>query len=187
MNVLILSETESGFEFVREIICEGASVCARAGSYNEALSQAALNRYDALIINDAAAGKRELFELRNAFARFNADIIFIKNGLFLEEESKELEETGIVSLKKADAQICLAYILSTLKVCRKRIAGLQHQNLGLKKKIDDIKVLNRAKLLLIQNLGYTEKQAHKYIENQAMNLQLTIRNVAMNILKTYEI
>ena len=40
--------------------------------------------------------------------------------------------------------------------------------------------------VLIEYLKLTEPQAHRYIEKQAMDLGLTRRQVALNILKTYE-
>ena len=47
-------------------------------------------------------------------------------------------------------------------------------------------IVNRAKYALIQYLGMTEEQAHKYIEQQAMNQRISKRTAAENILKTYE-
>ena len=35
-------------------------------------------------------------------------------------------------------------------------------------------------------LGYTEEQAHKYIEKKSMDLRVSRRKVAVDILKTYE-
>ena len=52
--------------------------------------------------------------------------------------------------------------------------------------MEDIRVMNKAKWFLIEQLKMTEQEAHRYIEKQAMDLGLTRRQVALNILKTYE-
>ena len=66
-------------------------------------------------------------------------------------------------------------------------ADMAHIRLGaLKKKLDDEKVVTRAKLLLMQTLAFTEEEAHKFIEKEAMNSGRTRSDVAYEIIKTYE-
>ena len=54
------------------------------------------------------------------------------------------------------------------------------------KKIEEIRVVNRAKLILIQVLKMTENQAQHYIEKQSMDLRQSRLVTAENILRTYE-
>ncbi|MPN40452.1 hypothetical protein SDC9_187989 [bioreactor metagenome] len=65
--------------------------------------------------------------------------------------------------------------------------GLQKENRKLQTTIEEIRLIDRAKCALIQCLLMTEPQAHRYLEKQAMDLRLTKREVAENILKTYEL
>lgn len=53
-------------------------------------------------------------------------------------------------------------------------------------RIDEMRIINRAKCTLIEYLKFTEPQAHRYIEKQAMNNRQTRREVAEKILKTYK-
>ena len=50
----------------------------------------------------------------------------------------------------------------------------------------EIRIVNRAKCLLIEQLKMTEEEAHRYIEKQAMDRCVTKRTVAENILSTYK-
>ena len=68
----------------------------------------------------------------------------------------------------------------------KSILKLKEENLKLKNKISEIRIIDRAKCILIQYLNMTEPQAHRYIEKQAMDRRITKKDVAQNILKTYE-
>lgn len=52
-------------------------------------------------------------------------------------------------------------------------------------RIDEMRLINRAKCTLMQNLKFTEPQAHKYIEKQAMNNRQTRKEVALKILASY--
>ena len=49
-----------------------------------------------------------------------------------------------------------------------------------------MKIVNRAKSMLMQYLNLTEEQAHRHIQKQAMDLRKTQRAVAEDILKTYQ-
>ncbi|MGB4438219.1 MAG: ANTAR domain-containing protein, partial [Sedimentibacter sp.] len=53
-------------------------------------------------------------------------------------------------------------------------------------KIEEIRIVTRAKCVLIQYLNMTENQAHRYIEKQAMDMRTTREEISLSILKTYE-
>lgn len=185
MNVLILSDSDSGYEKVAKAVCrETAARVLRANSYPEANNMLTSSPLDALIIA-GVTDVQSLFVLRGSALKHNTAVILLQDTA----DNKcgyELEEMDVIAIKPQDAPVVLGYVLKTLSVDKKKISGLLNKNTDLLKKIDDIKLVNRAKLVLIQNLGYTEKQAHRHMENQAMNLKITLRAVAMNILKTYE-
>ena len=50
----------------------------------------------------------------------------------------------------------------------------------------EIQLINRAKLLLIEKLGKSESEAHRFIEKQAMDLRKTKKEVAESIIGTYD-
>ena len=53
-------------------------------------------------------------------------------------------------------------------------------------KIQEIRLVNRAKWALIQCLGMTEEAAHRHIEKQAMDERISRREVAMRVLSVYQ-
>ena len=67
-----------------------------------------------------------------------------------------------------------------------RLQGFQKINNKLTQKIEDIRIIDRAKCLLISHLSMNEKDAHKYIEKKAMDIRTSKRMVAETILKNYE-
>ena len=68
---------------------------------------------------------------------------------------------------------------------RNRMYQIVKQKNELKRTIDDLKAVSRAKCCLVQYLNMTESQAHRYIEKQAMDMRTSKKDVAENILKTY--
>ena len=69
---------------------------------------------------------------------------------------------------------------------QKTLGGVQKENVRLKKQIDDIRLINRAKYILMEYLSMTEAQAHRYLEKQAMDMRVTKAEIAKSILSTYE-
>ncbi len=53
-------------------------------------------------------------------------------------------------------------------------------------RIDDIRLINRAKSALMKYLQFTEPQAHHYLEKHAMNNRCTRREAAIHIINMYE-
>ena len=50
----------------------------------------------------------------------------------------------------------------------------------------EIRLVDRAKCILIQYLDMTEKEAHRHIEKLAMDKRKTRREIAESILRSYE-
>ena len=51
--------------------------------------------------------------------------------------------------------------------------------------MEEIRLVNRAKMLLMQNLKMTEQEAHRYIEKEAMDRGMKKIAVSEEIIKTY--
>ena len=67
-----------------------------------------------------------------------------------------------------------------------RLRRVRTERDTLRTTLDDLKLVDRAKCALIQYLRMSEQEAHRFIERQAMNRRVPKREVAMEILKTYE-
>lgn len=52
--------------------------------------------------------------------------------------------------------------------------------------MDEMSLIDRAKRALMLYLNMSEPTAHRYIEKRAMDMRLTKKEIAKNILKTYE-
>ena len=67
-----------------------------------------------------------------------------------------------------------------------KVQILSSQTIKLKNKMEEIRLVNRAKLLLIQHLKMTEAEAHRYLEKEAMDRGLKRIALAQEVIKTYE-
>ena len=76
--------------------------------------------------------------------------------------------------------------IKLLVAMQKKIRALETKASSLQSKMEDIRLVNRAKLLLIEQLKMSESEAHRYIEKRAMDTCVKRRKVAEDIIKTYE-
>jgi len=93
---------------------------------------------------------------------------------------------GIFVLPLPVNKVLLEQAVKLLVSSNERLKVLNKTNLNLKSKIEELKMLDRAKCALIQYLNMTEKDAHRFIEKQAMDRRVEKREIIENILKTYE-
>ena len=144
------------------------------------------NNFDLIIIN--APLKDDYGENLTKFIskNTNSDLILIiksndKNQLH------KIEENGIYVMEKPINKFLFMKIINAYIIHRRRYNFILKENEKLKKTISDIKLIDRAKITLVEYLNMSEDESHKYIEKQAMDLRITKVEVAKNILKIYEI
>lgn len=97
-----------------------------------------------------------------------------------------LEQSGVLVLPNDAPESLIVQTIRLLAAVRIQLEQMQHKTEKLEAKVADIRIINRAKLLLVQHLQMTETEAHKYIEKQAMNTSKPRRTIAENIIRTYE-
>ena len=80
----------------------------------------------------------------------------------------------------------LPILLPQLLAVSTRFRSMRHRANTLRRKLDDSRLVNRAKLLLMSHLQMSEEEAHRYIEKTAMDSGSKSREIALGIIRTYE-
>lgn len=111
-------------------------------------------------------------------------LLLVKNDLYNEIYSKAVSN-GVVTLSKPTSLQMITQNLRILCATRERLRQMEARQLTVEEKIQEIRLVNRAKWLLIEHLDMTESDAHRYVEKQAMDLRASKSEVAENIIKTY--
>ena len=114
-----------------------------------------------------------------------AGIIVLCDETSFELESA-IEKFGIIIINKPIDDRLFLQSVKLAKAMKARLELYHRENLQLKNKINELRIVDRAKSVLMQYLNMTEAQAHHFIVKQAMNMRMTKAQIAQNILKTYE-
>ena len=95
-------------------------------------------------------------------------------------------DCGVLTVSKPTSAQTLLQSLRLLCSTRERLRRMEQKTATLEKKMEDIRIVNRAKWALIEHLHLTEQDAHRFIEKQAMDRCMTRRAVAESILSAYQ-
>ena len=93
---------------------------------------------------------------------------------------------GVLTLSRPTSVQMVAQNLRILCATRERMRRMEEKQTAVEEKIDEIRLVNRAKWLLIECLGMTEPEAHRYIEKQSMDRRISKQEVAETVIKTYQ-
>lgn len=187
MEALLVTNSDKNFSQFAEVV-------RSCGDYNivRASSGAAARRafserdFDLAIIEQVKDdhGKnvaRSLIE-----TSCSAGVILIEDSFVYEQVAAELESLGIIVIPRPVHRVLLITAIRFMHANSVRICKLKNQNNLLVREIEDLKFINKAKYALMESLGYSENQAHKYIEKRAMDERKTKKAVALEVLKTYD-
>lgn len=186
-NVLVVSSSDKGKDFLAEfLVAQDFTKITTVKSGGEARRLLNQNEFELVVIN--APLKDESGEELSLMVTdiSMAGVILIVKSEIADDVSAKVEDYGVFVLPKPLSRIMFFQALKLMGASRRRILGLQHENVQLQQKIEDIRLVDRAKCALIQYLNLTEPQAHRYIEKQAMDRRISKKEVAEGILNTYE-
>lgn len=100
--------------------------------------------------------------------------------------SATCEKHGVLTISKPINRDIFWSVLSLARAAQNRLLRAHAENDKLKMKIEEIRIVDRAKCILISSLNMSEQEAHRHIEKQAMDMRATRRMIAEGILRTYE-
>ena len=186
-SALIVSSSTIGITFINEML-NAASIreIAAAKSCGEARRLLLEREFDLVVVNAPLSDESGEDLSRYVASKSMSQVILIVKSEYFDEVSAICEGDGVLTVSKPVNRTVLWSAIKLASSAQKQVRRVQDENNKLKQKIEDIRIVDRAKCLLISYLKMSEQEAHRHIEKQAMDLRSTRRIVAEGILKTYE-
>lgn len=164
----------------------GTGDITAVASAGEARRLLALHEYD-LVLVDAPLSDEPGYDLAvTAAVTTAAAVLLLTRADVADEISARVENQGVMVLGKPLTRPLLFQAMKMLATVSMRLSCLQHENLKLQGKIEEIRMIDRAKCLLIQYCGMTEPEAHRHLERSAMDRRVTRKEIAQEILAKYQ-
>lgn len=111
-------------------------------------------------------------------------LVLARNDLYAEIYDKMVDH-GIFTLSKPTSRATLTQALRWMASARERLRQLEQKTFSIEERMEEIRIVNRAKCLLISELKMAELDAHHYIEKYAMDNCISKKEAAQNIIKIY--
>ena len=118
--------------------------------------------------------------------RSDAAVLLVVKSERYEDVYARVTEHGVLTLPKPTSTQLVRQSLRALCAVRERLRRVGEKQATVEEKIQEIRLVNRAKWALIQCLGMTEQAAHRYIEKRAMDERISRREAAMQVLSVYQ-
>ena len=143
-------------------------------------------RYDIVLVNTPLPDEFGIRLAIDASRKTQAGVLLLVRRELHEEIYYKVMEDGVIPLPKPVSEPVMSQMLRTLCSVRERLRRAEERQVTVEKKIEEMRLVNRAKWLLIERLHMTEEDAHGYIRRQTMDKRVTQREAAEDILRTYQ-
>jgi response regulator NasT len=173
--------------FFREILqqagCASIDACSTCAHARKLLEQW---EYGICIINSPLSDESGESLAVAAAGKAHGQVILAVRTAYFDTVTAHVEAAGVITIAKPLSRALFSNTVKMAEVAQKQLRRLQTENDKLMRHIEDIRVIDRAKCILISTLSMSEPEAHKYIEKQAMDMRKSKRTIAEGILRTYD-
>ena len=186
-SALIISSTEKSFAYIAELLrAQSFFDIVRARSCGEGRRLLVERVFDFVIISAPLSDETGENLARQIAISGASQVILTVNSEIYEQVSSVCEKDGVLTVANPVNKELFRQALSLAKTMRGRFLKFQSENENLKQKIDNIRIIDRAKNILIASCRMSEHEAHRHIEKTAMDTRTSKRAVSERIINDYE-
>lgn len=181
-SVLVVSRDSKIISQISAFLVPPLFELTTTSDFNEARRLATERSFN-IIIADSGDGYDTDFAI-NLEDSYSTILLLVPNEHF-DEISYRVEGYGILTITKPFEPFYLYNMMKIAIAVQYKVQVLSSQTTKLKVKMEEIKQVNRAKMLLMQNMNMSEQEAHRYIEKEAMDRGMKKTAISEEIIKTY--
>ncbi len=152
---------------------------------SEAKRHLAERNYDLILINSPLPDESGLRFAIDCCRSATTVVLLLTKSDIHDEVYNKVVPYGVFTLPKPTSKTIMTQALHWMVSARERLRTLEKKTLSVEDRIEEIRIVNRAKCLLISEQHMSEPEAHRYIEKMAMDHCISKRTVAEGIIKTY--
>lgn len=185
-SVLVVSSSGKFNEFIRSLLpgtdywpVETASDC---GSARRLFLE---REFDLVLINSPLKDEFGTQLSMDLCAGSEAGVLlFVRTDIF-DDVTAKVSEQGVCTIQKPVNSALVSQSLLMLCAQRERLRRKQEARNRVEDKIAELRLINKAKWLLIEKKQMSEPEAHRYLEKQAMDLRLSKKEEAEQIIRLF--
>ncbi|MDP4132722.1 MAG: ANTAR domain-containing protein [Bacillota bacterium] len=186
-RILVVSKFEKMAELLNETFTNDQfTPIVSVSTMGEAKRLLVSTHFDIIIINTPLEDEFGIQSAIDISMQHNVGILLLVKNDMYEQVSYKVEDSGIITLPKPTSRQSVYNAVKMLSAMQVKIRTMEKEAIDLKGKMDEIRIINRAKWILVDQLKMSEPEAHRYIEKQAMDRCVKKKEIAENIIRTYD-
>lgn len=187
ISILVVSRSDKVSEVFADLLNGRFQTDVKcAFSISEAKRMTLMQNFDIAVINAPLKDETGIEFAVDLSSDTTTGVMLLINNEYYEQVIDEVIAYGVLTVSKPLSKQTLYETANLLIATNSRLKKVEKKNAKLNAKMEEIRIVNHAKWVLIENLGLTEEEAHKIIEKQAMDTRQSKREVAETVLKTYK-
>lgn len=184
-SVLAVSAAEKFNASLRSLLPEESYSLVRVVGDVASAQRCLLERsFDIVLINTPLPDDFGTRLALDVSERSGAGVLLLVKAEHFPDLSARLTPYGILTVSKPTSPALVTQALALLCGTRERLRRMEQKTASFEEKMAEIRLVNRAKCLLIERRAMTEQEAHRYIEKQAMDRCASRKVIAEQILQT---
>lgn len=185
-SVMVVSTTDKAFEFFQTILPKNQfDPVFSVHSAGEAKRTLLEKPVDLVVINAPLSDEMGTELAIDLSESEHCGVLMMVKGDVYDQVTYKVEPYGVLTLARPCTSQQVFQSMKLLLATRQRIKALEEKTASLEEKMNEIRLVNRAKGLLMENLKFTEQEAHRYLEKAAMDNCEKKSVIAQNIINTY--
>lgn len=180
-SILIVSESERFQTIVKKSLAGFLTIDARKSASHA--RRCILERYYNLVVIDSPCSD----EIGDALAidiaeNSNSSVLVVTPQELCEDVMDCVTDYGVLVVPKPFPTGRMDKAIRYLIAQQERILALEKKRISTEEKMEELRLVSKAKILLVEKKHMTEDEAHRFIGKQAMNRGVSRRKIAEEIL-----
>ncbi len=185
--ILIISASEQFSAVVKQSLPEWCFTGIDVRKTGTTARRCVLERYyDIVVINVPLPDEQGIDLALDIAAKSNASVLVAVPAEEYEDVMDRVTDDGILALSKPMPRGRIGKALRLLVAIRNKMHALEQEAAQVREKMEEMRIINKAKFLLMEQQKYTEEEAHRFIGKQAMNHGVSRKRIAQRILDDLE-
>ena len=184
-SVLVVSASQRFRDTLAGCLPDAVYTPVLAASVSAAERETAQRTFDFLFVNCPLPDDDGVrFAMDSCQTGSTVAVLFVSADLYDQVQARAAAH-GVYTLPKPIPRGAMLRALSWMTATRERLRSAEKKTRPIEEKMEEIRLVNRAKWLLISQRKMTEPDAHRYITRQAMDRCIAKRAVAEEIIRQY--
>ena len=179
-SILLVSASEKLNEGLAELFpASRFDPVQTVGNLSAAKRALAERDFDLILVNSPLPDGDGIRFAIDSDGKKNSVVLFLVRAELYPAVQERTAGFGVFLLPKPFSKASVTLALDWMTSARERLRQTEKKVLSVEEKMDEIRLVNRAKWLLIEKRGMDEPTAHRFIEKRAMDLCVTRRAVSL--------